>query len=152
MNRVAYQLLLLYTKGSMKDCPFCNSSEEILKENNLAKVILSNPRKMPGHFLVIPKRHVEAPWELEKDELTDIFELAFFLEKKIIGKLGDGVDIRQNYRPFLKQNNLKVDHVHFHVYPRYFEDYLYKVSEQFEKDLFTDLDEGEAAEVAKLLK
>jgi len=136
----------------MNNCPFCNTADRVLKENENAKVILSNPRKMPGHFLVIPKRHVEEPWELKKEELTDIFDLIFFIEKKIIGKLGDGVDIRQNYRPFLEQSKLKVNHVHFHVYPRYFEDYLYKVSEQFEKDLFTDLDEGEQEEVAKLLK
>lgn len=136
----------------MKDCPFCDTKEQVLKENERAKVILSNPRKVPGHFLVIPKRHVEAPWELEKDEITDIFDLIFFVEKKIIGKLGDGIDIRQNYRPFLKQSNLKVDHVHFHVYPRYFDDYLYKVSEKFEADLFTDLDEDEHKEVTKLLK
>ena len=135
----------------MKDCPFCSPKDRILKQNTAAQAILSNPRKMPGHFLVMPKRHVEKPWELTKDELSDIFELIFFIEQKIIGKLGDGCDIRQNYRPFLEQSNLKVDHVHFHVYPRYFEDYLYKVSEQFEKDLFTDLDEDEHNEVAKLI-
>jgi len=136
----------------MKDCPFCNTKDAVLKENESAKVILSNPRKMPGHFLVIPKRHIEEPWELEKEELTDIFDLIFFIEKKIIGKLGDGVDIRQNYRPYAHDEKLKASHVVFHVYPRYKDDYLYKVSEQFEKDLFTDLDEGETEEVAKLLK
>lgn len=136
----------------MKDCPFCDSDARILRENERAKVILSNPRKVSGHFLVIPKRHIEAPWDLKKDEITDIFELIFEIEKKIIGKLGDGVDIRQNYRPFMQQSKLKVNHVHFHVYPRYFEDYLYKMSERFETDLFTDLDEDEHDEIAKLLK
>lgn len=138
--------------SNTKDCPFCNSDERVLKENEHAFALLSNPRKMPGHFLVMPKRHIEQPWELTETELKDIFEIIFFIEKKIIGKLGDGCDIRQNYRPFLEQSKYKVDHVHFHVYPRYFEDYLYKVSEQFEKDLFTDLDKDEHNEVAKLLK
>ncbi len=135
-----------------KNCPFCDPKDRVLKENEHALMLLSNPRKMPGHFLVIPKRHVEKTWELTKDELSAIFDLIFFIEKKIIGKLGDGCDIRQNYRPFLEQSKLKVDHVHFHVYPRYYEDYLYKVSEKFEADLFTDLDESEHDEVAKLLK
>lgn len=134
------------------ECPFCNLSERVLKENGTAQAFLSNPRKVPGHFLVSPKRHVEKPWELTNAELKDIFDLIFFVEQKLIGKLGDGVDIRQNYRPFMQQGKLKVNHVHFHVYPRYMEDYLYKVSEQFETDLFTDLDEGEQAEFAKLLK
>ncbi|HSX17271.1 MAG TPA: HIT family protein [Patescibacteria group bacterium] len=134
------------------DCPFCNLQERVLKQNKTAQAFLSNPRKVPGHFLVIPKRHVEKPWELTKAELQDIFELLFFIEQRLIGKLGDGADIRQNYRPFMKQSRLKKDHVHFHVYPRYLEDYLYKVSEKFETDLFTDLDENEQGEFAKLLK
>src|SRR5690348_179400 len=119
------------------NCPFCNLHERVLKENKTAQAFLSNPRKVPGHFLVTPKRHVEKPWELTKAELQDIFELIFFIEQRLIGKLGDGVDIRQNYRPFMKQSRLKKDHVHFHVYPRYLHDYLYKVSEKFETDLFT---------------
>lgn len=126
--------------------------ERVLKSNKTAQAFLSNPRKVPGHFLVTPKRHVEKPWELTNDELQDIFELVFFVEQKLIGKLGTGADIRQNYRPFLQQGKIKVDHVHFHVYPRYLDDYLYKVSEQFETDLFTDLDPAEQAEFAKLLK
>lgn len=133
-------------------CPFCSSKDRVLKENEHAQVILSNPRKVPGHFLVIPKRHVVKPWELNEKELSDIFELIFFVEQKILGELGDGVDIRQNYRPFMKQNTIKVDHVHFHVIPRSLEDYIYTVSEQFETDLFVKLDSIEAAEVAKLLE
>jgi diadenosine tetraphosphate (Ap4A) HIT family hydrolase len=136
----------------MKDCPFCDTKDRVLKENENAKVILSNPRKMPGHFLVVPKRHIEEPWGIKKEEITDIFDLIFFIEKKIIGKLGDGCDIRQNYRPYAHAEELKASHVVFHVYPRYKDDYLYKVSEQFETDLFTDLDDTEAEEVAKLLK
>jgi diadenosine tetraphosphate (Ap4A) HIT family hydrolase len=132
-------------------CPFCGSNERVLKENTHANVILSNPHKVPGHFLVAPKRHVEKPWELTHEELTDIFDLIFFIEQKILSKLGDGCDIRQNYRPFLQQSNLKVDHVHFHVIPRSLDDYLYKVSERFETDLFAALDDAEAAAVTKLL-
>jgi ATP adenylyltransferase len=135
-----------------KDCPFCSPTERVLKSNEHANVILSNPHKVPGHLLVIPKRHVEKPWQLTHAELTDIFDLIFFIEQKIIGKLGDGVDIRQNYRPFMEQSQLKVNHVHFHVYPRSLKDYIYKVSEQFETELFAELDPVEAKAVAKLLE
>ncbi len=133
------------------DCPFCDAGERILKQNQYAQVLLSNPRKVPGHFLVVPKRHVEKPWELTKDELADIFELIFFIEQKIIGKLGDGVDIRENYRPFMPQSNLKLNHIHFHVIPRSLHDYIYKVSEKYDAELFADLDDLERAEVSKLL-
>ena len=138
--------------SKQQDCPFCNPTERVLKQTSTAQVILSNPRKVPGHFLVVPKRHVEKPWELTGEELQDIFELIFFVEKKIIGKLGEGVDIRQNYRPFVAQSRLKVDHVHFHVIPRSLQDYIYKVSEQYEDELFAELDDAERDEVSKLLK
>ncbi len=134
------------------NCPFCEPQARVLRENDNAIVILSNPRKVPGHFLALPKRHVEKPWDLKPQELQSIFELIFFVEQKILGKLGDGVDIKQNYRPFLKQGRLKVDHVHFHVYPRSMEDYLYQVSEKYETDLFAELDDLERKEVEKLLQ
>jgi len=132
-------------------CPFCNSKDRILKENESAILILSNARKVPGHVLVLPKRHVEEPWELMSNELRDIFELIFFAERRMLGNLGEGVDIRQNYRPFKKQDALKKNHVLFHVIPRAKDDYLYTVSEKFERDLFTELDDLERGEVEKLL-
>lgn len=134
------------------ECPFCNASDRILKENDTAILILSNPRKVPGHTLVLPKRHIEEPWKLTVDELTDIFKLIFFAEERYYGKLGTGVDIRQNYRPFKKEDELKKNHVLFHVIPRSKDDYIYQVAEQFEKDLFADLDNLERKEVEKLLK
>lgn len=132
-------------------CPFCDPLERIVKENASAQVLLSDPRKVPGHILVMPKRHVEQPWDLTPLELQDVFELIFFIEQKIIGKLGDGCDIRQNYRPFMGQSALKIDHVHFHVVPRALEDYIYNVSEKFESDLFAELDDLERDAVTKLL-
>lgn len=136
----------------MKECPFCESGERVLKDNATAQIILSNPRKVPGHFLVVPKRHVEKPWELTKDELQDIFELVFFIEQKIIGKLGDGCDVRQNYRPFMQQSDLKVNHIHFQVIPRSLHDYIYQISEKYDTELFAKLDDVERDAVAKLLQ
>jgi ATP adenylyltransferase len=135
-----------------KNCPFCSLDERVLKENDHAAVLLSNPHKVPGHMLVVPKRHVEKPWELNPEELQAIFDLIFFVEQRVIGKLGDGCDIRQNYRPFMEQSRLKVDHVHFHVIPRSLDDYIYKISEQYETDLFVDLDDMERDAVADMLK
>jgi len=138
---------------SEANCPFCNfKPSEVLKSNDHALVVLSNPRKVPGHILVLPKRHIEEPWQLTSDELTDIFKLIFFVEQRVLGKLGDGVDIRQNYRPFKKQDELKKNHVLFHVVPRSRDDYIYTASERFERDLFAELDTLERKEVEKLLQ
>lgn len=133
-------------------CPFCNPLSRVVKSNDTAQVLLSDPRKVPGHILVTTKEHIEKPWELKPKELQDIFELIFFVEKKIIGKLGDGADIRQNYRPFMKQSELKLDHIHFQIIPRSFQDYLYQKVDKYETDIFAELDDLEREEVTKLLK
>lgn len=100
-----------------------------------------------------PKRHVEKPWDITPEEREDIFELIGFIEQRLIAAgLGDGCDVRQNYRPFMKQGRVKVDHVHYHVIPRSLEDYIYQISEKYDSELFADLDPAEAKEVAKLLK
>ncbi len=133
------------------NCPFCDPLERVVNSNASAQMMLSDPRKVPGHTLVMPKRHVEKPWELTQQEVVDIFELISLAEQRIIGKLGTGCDIRQAYRPFLKQDALKVNHMTFHVIPRAKDDYLYSVSEKYEEDLFAELDDLERDEVTKLL-
>lgn len=134
-------------------CPFCHLTGRVLKQNDLAQVVLSDPHKVPGHLLVMPKRHIEKPWEMTHDELTSVFDLIFELEQKLLGKLGDGFNIRQNYLPYKSQsNNLKVNHVIFHVLPRSEGDYIYQISEQYERDLYADLDDMERDAVIDLLK
>ncbi|MFZ1484064.1 MAG: HIT family protein [Candidatus Saccharimonadales bacterium] len=137
---------------SKENCPFCNGKERIVKENEHAYALLSNPRKVPGHTLVVPKRHVDKPWELTEMELRDVFDLISYIEQKLIGQFGDGCDIRQNYRPFLQQSELKVDHIHFHVIPRTLEDYIYQVSEKYDTELFAELDAAEAKAVTAAIK
>lgn len=136
----------------MRDCPFCNIGDRILKENEGAVLFLSNPRKVPGHFLVSPKRHVEKPWEISEDELKAIFELVYFVQRRIVGTLAKGCDVRQNYRPFMQQSRYKVDHVHYHILPRDFQDNLYDQVEKFETPMFEDLSDEEHDRIAKILK
>ncbi|KKU19138.1 MAG: hypothetical protein UX77_C0005G0011 [Parcubacteria group bacterium GW2011_GWA1_47_11] len=137
--------------SAIEECPFCHADERKIKENDLAFVILSNPRKMKGHFLVVPKRHVEKPWELIDREVKAIFSLVFFVQKKVSEKLSVGCDVRQNYRPFLKQGRVKVDHVHYHIMPRDFEDELYTKIEYKEAEMFAELTPEERGEMEKVL-
>ena len=134
------------------NCPFCHPLERVLKQNDLAQVVLSDPHKVPGHLLVMPKRHVVQPWELTHEELSSIFDLIFEIEQKLIGKLGDGFDVRQSYRPFRPQDGLKLDHLLFHVLPRSDDDYIFKVAEQYESELYAELDDMERDAVIELLK
>lgn len=134
-----------------KPCPFCDPKEVFILSDDLSYAMLSNPRKVPGHLLVIPRRHIERPWELTAQETTSIFGIINRLQQKILDHLAPGCDVRQNYRPFMPQSRLKVDHVHYHLIPRAFKDDIYKRVEQFETDLFEDLSPDEMARVSLLL-
>jgi histidine triad (HIT) family protein len=142
--------------SATRDCPFCGLVEKekdrLVHEGNLAIVFLSNPRRTKGHTLVVPKRHVEKPWELTREERLEIFELIDHYEQKLLESVGTGCDIRQNYRPFMRQDHLKVDHVHYHILPRTLEDEMYQKAEKFERELFAPLPNDEADEVLGLLR
>lgn len=136
-------------------CPFCNVDLErtrILKEGKYTFVTLSNPRLVDGHLLVIPKRHMEVPSELNAEERKELFDTILEFQKKICSKFSSGCDIRQNYRPFQKQGPIKVNHVHFHLIPRELEDELYKKCQNYETALFRMLTEEEKEKFAKLFK
>lgn len=135
-------------------CPFCTIDEiktRTLEEGNLIRVVLSNPRLTPGHLLVIPKRHAEALWELNAEEERALFETAIKYQKRIVEKFSTGCDLRQNYRPFLPESEVKVNHMHLHLVPRNFEDELYQKSQRFEREMFQPLPADAAAEISKIL-
>jgi len=135
------------------ECPFCDVSNEknrILKEGKFTRVIFSNPRLMPGHLLVIPKRHVEKISELNKEEREELLNNVIEFQEKILKKVASGCDVRQNYRPFQKQNKLKVHHLHIHLYPRELFDELYEKCQIFEKGVFNELSEEELNKMFKV--
>ncbi len=138
------------------ECPFCeivsNKSEEILQETRHSFVVLSNPRLVLGHMLVIPKRHVERLSDLPKEEQTDLFDEVIRVQNVILEKIATGCDMSQHYRPFIGQNRLKVNHLHIHLRPRELNDELYEKVQKYEAELFTQLEAGETEDYRKLLK
>lgn len=100
--------------------------DRLLDESELVKVIFSNPHLTGGHLLVIPRRHVEEPWNLTADEQNEVFRLTTKYQQRLASTLGTGCDVRQNYRPFLVQGRLKIDYIHYHLIPRVFEDEIYE--------------------------
>lgn len=139
----------------MEECPFCKilaeKSSRMLREYDYAFVIFSDPRLMPGHLLIISKRHVEKIAELPAEEKAEIFQLAEHYQEEVLKKIASGCDIRQNYRPFVKQGRLKINHLHFHIQPRENEDPLYTQVQRFETDMFKPLPEDELQKYKKLL-
>ena len=137
------------------NCPFCKIDKKItrvIEEKEYTLVILSNPRLMEGHLLIIPKRHVEKISELNKEEKKELFDTVVEYQEKILNKLSKGCDIRQNCRPFQTEDNLRVNHLHIHLQPREFKDELYEKCQIFEKDIFKKLNKEEARRIIDLLK
>src|SRR5690242_5427166 len=97
-------------------CPFCEliskKSERVLLETKNSFVVLSNPKLMQGHLLVIPKRHVERLAELTRDELQDIISLTIKIQELILKEIAPGCDICEHFRPFIPDNSFKVSHLH----------------------------------------
>lgn len=137
------------------NCPFCNitSSEQnrVLEERKYVTVIFSNPRLMKAHLLVVPKRHIEKPSDLNNEERKELFDTVLEYQDKIVSKIASGCDIKENYRPFQSESELKVKHIHFHLQPRELYDELYKKVQIFETDLFEHVNEVES-DIIELLK
>ncbi len=68
----------------------------------------------------------------------------------ILENFTKGCDLRQHYRPFIKDSRVKVSHLHFHLHPRELEDNYYQSVQQFEKNLWQDLSDQEREKFAKL--
>lgn len=136
-------------------CPFCeiveSHPEQILVENKNAYVTLSNPRLMPGHLLVIPKRHVEKISELTKDEREDFFDMTVKMQEKVLKEIAPGCDICEHYRPFIPDNAYKISHLHMHIRPRFLDDELYLKVQKHESIIFNKVDEKEFEKYKKLL-
>ena len=136
------------------ECSFCDPdsySERVIASNGLAIALLSSPRMKQGHSLVIPRRHVELPSELLAEEVNVIFRLVGPLHKRMLATIATGVDVWQKSRPQVGQNDIKMDHVHFHVLPSQPGDPLYDQALVWSRDQFTLLDATERTHMLTVL-
>lgn len=123
----------------MKDCIFCKIINDELPsktiyEDEVIKVILNINPETNGHLLVLPKKHYDNLFDIEKkiiDHSIDIIKENIYplLKKKLNC---EGLTISQNN--FLGQ---EIKHFHIHLVPRYQEDNL---EFNYNKDLIKDID------------
>jgi diadenosine tetraphosphate (Ap4A) HIT family hydrolase len=132
------------------NCPFCeldHKRNKVIYNGKTVFVALSNPRLAKGHLLVIPKRHIEKPSQMNRVERTELFDIILKFQDKITSLLAKGCDIRENYHPFRKaDDHSKVDHIHFHLIPRDPDDEIYQTYEKLQKDVFKFMSEREIEE------
>lgn len=98
-------------------CPFCQKGVEYyFLENESFAAIYNIAPILPGHSLIIPKRHVESLFELNDEELSNFMKLGrdvAFLLSKVLDT--DAFDCAIQEKEAAGQS---VAHLHMHVVPR----------------------------------
>ncbi|RLI65271.1 MAG: HIT family protein [Candidatus Asgardarchaeum californiense] len=101
------------------NCVFCKGleNERILYSTTYYHVILDAYPVMPGHVLIIPKRHVTSFLQLTNEERIELFSLIDMVMKVLKKNLNaTGFNIGFNIGESAGQT---IEHLHCHVIPRY---------------------------------
>lgn len=98
------------------DCIFCNMSNVII-ENELSIAFYDIYPVNEGHVLIVPKRHVNDYFSLNKDEIDSINDLLFKCKELLDKELKpDGFNIGMNCG---REAGQTVFHCHVHLIPRF---------------------------------
>lgn len=105
--------------ASIPECAFCDVntlSWRTIRINELFLSVVSVPNFRDGHCLVIPRAHVTKPQELNREQGSEIMQELGRLSVALDEGFGSG--IMQKYQPLQPENGTKMNHLHFHVFPR----------------------------------
>lgn len=107
------------------DCIFCKiikgeiPAEIVYKDDHVMAMLDVNP-KAPGHTIIIPKRHAPTVLDLTEEETAHFFKIARRIIKTIDDALhSEGFTLGINHG---EASGREVDHLHFHIIPRYLDD------------------------------
>jgi len=105
----------------MEECVFCKMSrgeipeEKIYENRNFFSVLDINPR-VPGHTLVISKKHFENILDMPSSLGSELLDCIKVTSMKLIEKYhAHGLNVTNNCSEAAGQ---VVKHVHFHILPR----------------------------------
>ena len=125
----------------MNGCIFCKiakneiPSKKVYENSDTLAFLDINPAN-PGHTLVMPKKHAENIFDIDEDSLKSTISVVKEMARAIKEKMNAvGINIVQNNGKYAGQ---LVNHVHFHVIPRFENDNViisYKRVQLSEKEL-----------------
>jgi histidine triad (HIT) family protein len=104
----------------MKDCIFCKiikgeiPSYKVYEDDFVYAFLDINP-SFPGHTLVIPKKHSENIFDIEKDDLERVVMASKKISQKMKSLGCSGINIYNNNG---KKSGQIVFHFHMHIVPR----------------------------------
>lgn len=102
------------------DCRFCEvikNKEDLIFENDFVFVMINQFPYKEGHILVLPKRHVKDPRDLEEGEIKAFYETINFM-LAILGTAynTNSFNIGCNLGP---SASATYEHLHFQIVPRW---------------------------------
>lgn len=106
-------------------CIFCDIVDKkipsyVVYEDDDVLAILDISQVTYGHTIVMPKKHVENILEADEETVQKCMNVVHQLAKQIVKKTGaKGCNILNNCGEIAGQT---VQHLHFHIIPRYAED------------------------------
>jgi len=100
------------------DCPFCNlPADRIWLQTDIGYALPDRYPVNKGHTLVIPRRHVRSIYDLDPEEISDLWKLAGEVRSKLASEFDpDGFNIGLNDGTAAGQT---IAHAHIHVVPRF---------------------------------
>jgi len=141
--------------------PFCSKeliAKQIYFESKHINVLYNIHPILPGHSLLVPKRHVENIGELSEEEWKDILKA---LDKvlpvllKLYSKGSSSYNLSFNVGPY---SGRVISHLHMHIVPRWKNDPFSKDANALYAGLYKDIYEKDAtkenitAEIERLRK
>lgn len=121
------------------DCLFCkiingDIPSKTIYEDSLVKVFLDINPNTNGDMLIVPKKHYENIFDIDKKLIPHIHDVIIKLDDTLKDKLSfDGLTIIQN-----NGYGQEIKHFHVHLTPRYIND---KLSLNSNKDILVDIDD-----------
>lgn len=101
-----------------KDCPLCSPKirDHIFKETGNMIAVYNIAPILPGHSMIVPKRHVETIFELNDEELADLFRFSREITHLLMNVFdADGFDWSLQESAAAGQS---ISHLHLHIIPR----------------------------------
>lgn len=99
-------------------CVFCqiisgeSNSRKIYEDEGVIAILDIKPRLAPGQCLVIPKKHVEQFYDLDDDEVADLFKAV-----KVVAKKMTRVFAPPRFRICTLTSGRTVPHAHVFLFP-----------------------------------
>ncbi|MDO8538159.1 MAG: HIT family protein [archaeon] len=111
----------------MPKCLFCNlyeKHEELLADTEYFYAVYDTAPVSKGHALIIPKQHIVSFFDLDEDQVVEMFEAIRMVKEQIEEEYHpDGYNIGINEGLAAGRS---INHLHVHLIPRYAGDSLVK--------------------------